>query len=198
MPKANWATEYDRIKKWQLYHGNAPGLHYKQPRGDVPDALQKNIENVDVLLKFSTNDAANQNACIAAAEQESHKEAQARHLPGRRYRANADIHCQSHQSCLTLRPIYTTSMGDYSTVLVRLGHLLQNGSKLDTLLACVDRVIDRIFVYRVTHALPPEAAGWRAEAKQLLELTNSNNHLSADHIDEMLEHDNGGPWRSTK
>ena len=188
LPKGNWATVYDRKRRWNVCSGGQVGRSLRRKTdGELDNTMQDAVDATPAIIQISTNDAAGVNECVTHIEQH---ELIARRGDGR-YRLHLDLHCQGHQGCLVTRPVYeSAAVGDLATIIVRLGHILEGAKNMDLLLKASDAVIDDIFEYRPVHSLPAEANAWRQDAQWVLESSKAAGDLSDKVMEAKVQHDN--------
>ena len=193
MPQANWSTQLDRKRKWSLCTGGQVGRNLSGRVGD--NRLQNALDEVRIVAKLCTNDAAKTNECVNSEDQKAFVLRRVREAGvAPRFCCHLDVHCQGHQTCLLTRPVYR-HLGDYSTCIVRLGHILEGHRARVRLLDCADEVLDGIFIFRRVLRLSEECAQWWADAAWVLQAGSAAQDLSDADADALLDHDNGD-WTS--
>ena len=133
-------------------------------------------------------DAANVNDCIVCREQAA---TASRRLPGR-YRFHVDVNCQSHQACLLNRGALDGA-GDLSTVLVRLGHVVQSGKQKASFQTELDHSVEDIHQYRAVLVLPANTDELKEAYRRMLRPSVLCGDLTDADVEAMVDHDNGGP-----
>ena len=193
LPQSNWSTLLDRKRQWSLCTGGQVGRNLVRRVDD--GRLQSKMGETKTIAKLCTNDAAKTNDCVVSEDQRALILRRVRDAGAAcRFCCHLDIHCQGHQTCLLSRPVYE-GLGDYSTCIVRLGHILEGYKNKARLLDCADEVLDGIFRFRRVLRLPEECTEWRADAAWVLQASRAAQDLSAADADALLDHDNGD-WRS--
>ena len=186
LPRANYATIFNRKRKWNLVSGVTVGERLRPP-GQDGDRLQDAVDRIPIIVKLGSNDAAAANDCVTAAEQRALIQ---QRQPNQRWRCHLDVHCLGHQACLLTKPAYERC-GDLSSTIVRLGHVLQSARAARGFRAALERWAVTHFKYKRCLVLPVESATWRRDAAVALEGSVACCDLSVEDEQLILNHDNG-------
>ena len=118
-----------------------------------------------------------------------------RRTPGK-VRAFFHMVCSGHQGALSTRPIYASLPG-HSSMLVRLGHLLQGARQHTNFLQNLDGLIDDDswhYLLVATEAdLPPEMPIWKDQTRSILEATRCAMDLTPESEKDYVQYWNGPP-----
>ena len=152
------------------------------PRPD--DELQAAVSATPIIVHTVTNDVANVNECISDAD-EAACELAPRGTD--KIRANVETHCQAHQGCFVIRPIYE-GCGDYASIMVRLANMLSHQKAVHVFLESCDSIIERRYKHVQVLALPPGAQAWRERSEWIMRQTNRGRcALPEEDITEVLD-----------
>ena len=116
------------------------------------------MEACPFVTKLDSNDSANVNDNISAAEQRAVISMRRAAAPGneRKFGLHLDVHCMGHQFCLLARPVYE-GIGDLSSIITRLSHVLQSNraetGRLDAMDAHIEKVFSMARGIRVTNGV---------------------------------------------
>ena len=161
--------------------------------GETVGSLQAVVDDVCVITKVPTNDAASVNNCITRSEKDA-MIATRRRLrlarPGAQtYRSHLDIRCYAHQACLLTRPVVTQA-GDTVSTLQRLGHIQQSARSSAVFLAKLDASVTAIFKFARVNVLPAGTALHAEHARVVMSSSAACMSLSPAEVDYIIGHDN--------
>ena len=183
MPAANYATVFDRWRKWTVLNGLPRAGRAIDPDNVIAPAMGAAGDKILLLCK----DALGVNSCIEGLVASAAISSRGDDHEFTLFTCN----CCAHSAVLCMRPIMER-IPEVCATMVRMGHLFESSRFFCNFMKVVDALVPECR-FRLVRELPPNAAVWRSRAQQILTLTRGALDLSEDDELFVLMMFNG-PW----
>ena len=193
LAQANWRTIYERKSRWAAWNGGACGSMWHSA------ALKQKFDDTAVVLMLSTADSATTSDCVDAAEEKSCFEAT--DSAAGRWRLHWSVRCQGHQACLGNRAA-ADQCGDFSSTLVRLGHLWEGARNVARLMEAADKILDAFYDHIFVDEFPAAPAHAHATTEEekdwMLKTSMATLDFAEEDVADVKTHFNSHDWRTLK